>query len=211
VALPDVPPDRDDPSLAVVALVTSAGGLAALSEVLGPLPPDLPAALVVAQHLDPERPSTLADILSRRTRLRVRVAGDGDRLRAGTVLVTPPARHLIVTSEEVIGLLDTDDLPPARPSADLLLATLAAVCGPRVLAVVLTGTGHDAQTGIRAVHRCGGTVLVQDRASSAYFGMPGAAVDTGLVDQVLPLDEIAGAVLAHVSADPGCLPVRTGS
>jgi two-component system chemotaxis response regulator CheB len=210
VAVSDVPPDGDDPTVAVVALVTSAGGLAALSEVLGSLPGDLPAALVVAQHLDPERPSTLTEILSGRTPLSVRLAGDGDRLRAGTVLVTPPARHLIVTAEGIIGLLDTDDLPPARPSADLLLATLAAVCGPRVLAVVLTGKGHDAQTGIRAVHRCGGTVLAQDQASSEYFGMPSAAVDTGLVDRVLPLDEIAGAVLAHVSAEPGCRPARGG-
>jgi two-component system chemotaxis response regulator CheB len=182
-----------------VALVTSAGGLGALSVVLGGLSANVPAALVVAQHQDPERPSRLAAILAQRTRLGVRVAGDGDQLEVGTVLVTPPARHLIVTCAGEVGLLETGDLPPARPSADLLLATLAATCGSRVLTVVLTGKGHDAQAGIRAVHRCGGVVFAQDEASSAYFGMPGAAVRTGLVQRTLALDELAAAINVHVA------------
>ncbi|WP_252443514.1 chemotaxis protein CheB [Pseudonocardia humida] len=182
-----------------MALVTSAGGLEALSAVLGGLAADLPAALVVAQHQDPEGPGLLAGILAARTRLRVRVADDGDLLEVGTVLVTPPARHLIVTSAGEVGLLETGDLPPSRPSADMLLATLAATCGPRVLTVVLTGKGHDAQAGIRAVHRCGGAVFAQDEASSAYFGMPGAAVRTGLVQRTLALDELASAIGVHVA------------
>jgi two-component system chemotaxis response regulator CheB len=195
----------------VVALVTSAGGLGALSAVLGALPADLPAALVVAQHIDPERPSLLAGILTERTRLQVREARDGDRLQVGTVLVTPPAWHLIVTADGEVGLLQTGDLPPARPSADLLLATLAATCGPRVLAVVLTGKGHDAQAGIRAVHRCGGAVYAQDEASSAHFGMPGAAARTGLVGQVLPLDALAAAIRAHVAVTSRSGGPRPGS
>jgi two-component system chemotaxis response regulator CheB len=201
VATSDRVPGTDEgpTTFPVIALVTSAGGLDALSAVLGPLPADLPAALLVAQHIDPERPSLLSSILARRTRLAVREARDGDRLQVGTVLVTPSAWHLIVTSDAEVGLLETGDLPPARPSADLLLATLAATCGPRVLAVVLTGKGHDAQAGIRAVHRCGGTVLAQDEASSAHFGMPGAAAGTGLVGQVLPLDGLAAAIRAHVA------------
>jgi two-component system chemotaxis response regulator CheB len=182
----------------VVALVTSAGGLDALSRVLAPLPADLPAAVLVVQHLQPERPSQLADLLDGRTALRVRQAGDGDELVVGAVLVAPPARHLLVTSEARIGLIDAGGLPPARPSADLLLATLAVTCGPRVLAVVLTGRGTDAQAGIRAVSHCGGTVLAQDRASAEAFGMPSAAIDTGLVQAVLSLPDIADAIQRHV-------------
>lgn len=193
-----VPVTGDGATFPVVALVTSAGGLGALSAVLGALPADLPAALLVAQHIDPERPSLLTAILAGRTGLAVREARDGDRMRVGEVLVTPPAWHLIVTSGGEIGLLETGDLPPARPSADLLLATLAATCGPRVLAVVLTGRGHDAQAGIRAVHRCGGAVYAQDETSSEHFGMPGAAARTGLVGRVLPLDGLAAAIRAHV-------------
>jgi two-component system chemotaxis response regulator CheB len=187
----------------VVALVTSAGGLDALSEVLAALPGDLPAAVLVVQHLQPEQPSRLAAILDHRTDLTVVAARNGDELVRGRVLVAPPARHLLVTSEARIGLIDSGALPPARPSADLLLATLAVTCGPRVLAVVLTGKGTDAQAGIRAVAHCGGTVLAQDEATSAHFGMPGAAIDTTLVQQVVALPEIAGAIRFHVGAHLG--------
>ena len=182
----------------VVALVASAGGLDALTRVLAPLPAELPAAVLVGWHQDPTRASQLAAILDDRTALPVRPVRDGDRLQIGQVLVTPPAAHLIVTAAGVLGLIHTGSLPPARPSADLLLATLAVTAGPRALAVVLSGTGTDAQAGIRAVHRCGGTVLAQDEVSAQHFGMPSAAIATGLVHAVHPLDELAGAVLAHL-------------
>ena len=182
----------------VVALVTSAGGLDALSQVLAPLPADLAAAVLVVQHLQPDHPSRLAAILNQRTALRVHEARNGDELTRGLVLVAPSAQHLLVTSEARIGLIDSAALPPARPSADLLLATLAVTCGPRVLAVVLTGKGTDAQAGIRAVAHCGGTVIAQDEATSAHFGMPGAAIETNLVHKVLALPDIAAAVISHV-------------
>ena len=133
----------------------------------------------------------------------MRPARDGDELALGTVLVVPPGRHLLVTSSARIGLIDSGPLPPARPSADLLLATLAVTCGPRALAVVLTGKGHDAQAGIRAITHCGGTVLAQDETTSAHFGMPAAAIDTTLVHAVLPLPDIADAIHAHVAAHRG--------
>ncbi|MGW5747421.1 chemotaxis protein CheB [Amycolatopsis sp. NPDC003861] len=184
----------------VVALVASAGGLDAFARVLGPLPAGFPAAVLVAQHLDPLRASHLTSILAERTALRVAEAGDGDELVPGVALVVPAGRHLLLAPESRVVLVDAGALPPARPSADLLLATLAVTCGPRALAVVLTGKGTDAQAGIRAVARCGGTVFAQDEATSAHFGMPGAAIRTGLVHAVLPLPGIAAAVLAHVSS-----------
>jgi two-component system, chemotaxis family, protein-glutamate methylesterase/glutaminase len=192
---------RSDPyalKFPVVALVTSAGGLDALAQVLAPLPTDLPAALLVVQHLHPDHRSHLAQLLGRHTTLPVRAAHNNDELQMGTVLVAPPARHLLVTSEARLGLIDSGALPPARPSADLLLATLAVTCGPRALAVVLTGKGTDAQAGIRAISHCGGTVFAQDEATSAHFGMPGAAIDTNLVHRVLPLADIAAAIHSHV-------------
>ncbi|OBB96482.1 chemotaxis protein CheB [Mycobacterium sp. 852002-40037_SCH5390672] len=187
----------------VIALVASAGGLNALTRVLTPLPADLSAAILIVQHISPERPSSLAHILGQRTALPVHTAGDGDSLAAGTVLIAPAAHHLLVTSEARIGLIESGEFPPARPSADLLLVTLAVTCGPRALAVVLTGTGTDAQAGIRAIRHCGGTVFAQDQISAAYFGMPSAAIDTGVVHAVLPLDQIANAIQAHVDALTG--------
>ncbi|NJP88871.1 chemotaxis protein CheB [Nonomuraea sp. FMUSA5-5] len=185
-------------SFPVVALIASAGGVDALSRVLAPLPATLPAAVLVALHQDPANPGgRLTAILARRSRLPVRSAADGDALRPGQVLVIPPGRHLLVTSQSRIGLIEAGALPPSRPSADLLLATLAVTCGPRALAVVLTGMGHDGQAGVRAVAHCGGTVIAQDQATSKFFSMPAAAIDTHQVDQILALDEIAAAIVAH--------------
>jgi two-component system chemotaxis response regulator CheB len=192
---------RNDPyvlKFPVVALVSSMGGLDALSQVLAPLPAELPAAVLVAQHLSPDQPSRLAQVLDQRTALSVRQAVNGDELAMGAVLVAPSARHLLVTSEARVGLIESGAPPPWRPSADLLLATLAVTCGPRALAVVLTGKGHDAQAGIRAVCHCGGTVFAQDPTSSAQSGMPTAAISTDLVHRVLALPDIAGAIHAHV-------------
>jgi two-component system chemotaxis response regulator CheB len=194
-AVPDPFPVR----FAVVALVASAGGIEALSRVLGLLPVDLPASVLVALHQNPGQPSRLASILARRTRLPVQVAADRTELRPGQVLIVPPAHHLVVTSEARVGLIGTGPLPPARPSADLLLATLAVTCGSRALAVILTGLGHDGQAGVRAVARCGGTVLAQDQATSMFHAMPSAAIATGKVQQVLALDDIADAIVGCVT------------
>lgn len=185
----------------VVGLASSAGGLNALFNVLGPLPAELPAAVLVAQHQQPDRPNKLPELLDARSRLRVRSARDGDTMERGTVLVTPPGFHLLVVSDNRIGLIAVGEraLPP-RPTADIMLATLAVTCGPRALAVVLTGVGTDAQSGIRAITCCGGRALAQDEATSAHFGMPGAAISTGEVDKVLPLTEIAAEIHTHVRA-----------
>lgn len=184
----------------MVALVASAGGLTALSRVLAGLPASLPAAVLVALHTDPKGPGALSGLLAACTRLRVRSAIDGDLLEPGTVLVTPPGRHLLVTSAGSVALVDAGAFPPARPSADLLLATLAVSVGPRAMAVVLTGHGHDGQVGARAVHHFGGRVITQDQLTAEHFGMPGAAIATGVVDQVVPLGRLSDTIIAQVAA-----------
>src|SRR3954454_656866 len=128
--------DRYPVPFAVVALIASAGGLDALFRVLSPLPQNLPAAVLVALHQEPTRVSQLVPLLARHTSLPVQLAGDETRMQPGRVMVAPPAHHLLVTSDARIGLSDTGALPPPRPSADLLLATLAVTCGARALAVI---------------------------------------------------------------------------
>ncbi|MGW0805608.1 chemotaxis protein CheB [Nonomuraea sp. NPDC002799] len=184
----------------VVALIASAGGIDALSRVLAPLPAELGATILAALHQDPLRPSHLAAILQKRTDLAVTVAENNSEMRPGTVMVVPPGQHLLVTAQAKIGLIEAGDLPPARPSADLLLATLAVTCGPRALAVILTGMGHDGQAGVRAIAHCGGTVIAQDQASSKFFAMPSAAIDTHHVKEVVALDDIASAIIEHIAA-----------
>lgn len=177
-------------ALPVVALVASAGGLGARSRVLASLPASLPAAVLVMQHLESGRVSRLPDILERRTGLRVRAAKDGDELCAGCVYVAPSGRHLSIRDGRTLALTDGNPVHFSRPSADVLLDSLAAAGAP-VIAVVLTGRGRDGAAGSVLVRDSGGTVLAQDRGTSVQFGMPGAAVAAGGVSEVLPLDAIA--------------------
>jgi two-component system, chemotaxis family, protein-glutamate methylesterase/glutaminase len=184
----------------VVALAASAGGLSALSQLLGELPEDFPAALVVVQHLDPRHRSLMADILSRRTSLQVRQADTGDQLTPGTVHIAPPNNHLLVNADGSLSLTQTELVHFLRPSADLLFESVAASYKDRAIAVVLTGTGSDGAMGIEAVKKMGGTVIAEDEQTSEFFGMPGAAIETGLVDFVLPLSEISSALVTLVLA-----------
>jgi two-component system chemotaxis response regulator CheB len=174
----------------VVALAASAGGVTALGQVLAMLTSQFPAAVVVVQHLDPRHRSLMADILARRTELHVTQAKEGDLLCAGSVYIAPPNRHLLVNPDGTLSLSQTELVHFVRPSADLLFESLAASYRDRAIAVVLTGTGSDGSTGVRAIKKMGGTVIVQDEQSSEFFGMPNAAIKTGDADFVLPLDEI---------------------
>jgi two-component system chemotaxis response regulator CheB len=181
----------------VIALVCSAGGLEALTRVLEPLPAGLPAAVVILQHVSPEHHSLLAQVLDRRTRLPVTAAADGDQLRPGQAVVAPSGQHTLITPDGMIALIPSGERPPYRPSADLLLTTLAVAARERVIAVVLSGRGNDAATGASAVHRFGGVVIASDVASSTHGSMPQATVDRdGAVDHVVALDQIAGLLIA---------------
>jgi two-component system, chemotaxis family, protein-glutamate methylesterase/glutaminase len=187
----------------VVALVGSAGGLRGFVHVLGELPDDLGAAVVILLHLQAAHPSMLSTILARSSRLPVKQAEGGDRLEAGHVYVAPPGTHLLVRTD---GSLQLDATPPVhflRPSADVLLESLATAYAADCLAVVFSGTGSDGAAGALALKASGGVVLAQDEESSEYFGMPSAAIASGAVDQVLALDQIAGAVVGFVRP---CLP-----
>jgi two-component system chemotaxis response regulator CheB len=190
------PPALEDtiPAFDIVAIASSAGGIAALELVLSLLDDDFPAAIVIVQHLDPRHRSLMADILSRHTRLRVKQAAEGDRLTAGTVYVAPPNRHLLTRLDGTLTLTDTELVHFVRPSADLLFESVAAAYKDRVIAVVLTGSGSDGAMGIGAVKKMGGTVIAQDEQSAEFSGMPSAAIATGDVDFILSLGDIPDAL-----------------
>jgi two-component system chemotaxis response regulator CheB len=183
----------------VVAVAASAGGLQALSGLLSTLPADFPAAVVVVQHLDPRHRSLMADILSRRTTLKVKQAEEGDELNPGTVHIAPPNKHLLVNPDGTLSLAQSELVHFVRPSADLLFESVAASFKERAIAVVLTGTGSDGTMGVQAIKKMGGTVIAQDEATSEFFGMPDAAIRTGTVDFVLPLKEISPALVTLVT------------
>jgi two-component system chemotaxis response regulator CheB len=182
----------------IVALVASAGGVPALQRVLSSLDETLGAAVVVLLHLQPARRSLLAQILARSTTMPVVEATAGEPLRPGTVYVAPPDAHLEVTSE---GTFVLDSGPPVhnlRPSADKLLASMAPYRSHR-LAVILSGFGSDGTLGAGKLHDAGGTVFAQDRITAEHFGMPSAAIEAGVVDRVVSIDELGAAVTQFVS------------
>jgi two-component system chemotaxis response regulator CheB len=186
-------------SFDTIALATSAGGLKALTSILSALPPGFPAAVMVVQHLDPRHRSLMASILGRRTPLRVKEAEDGEKIEPGAVYVAPPNKHLLANPDHTMTLTHSELVHFVRPSADLLFESVAGSYKDRAIAVVLTGTGADGAMGVRAVKKVGGTVIAQDEASSEFFGMPGAAIQTGCVDFVLSLAEIAPALITLVT------------
>jgi two-component system chemotaxis response regulator CheB len=173
----------------VVALAASAGGVRALLTLVASLPAGLPAALVLVQHLDPKH---------RSPRLPVGEATDGQVLRAGALVIAPPDRHLLVQAGLVLRLTSTSLVSCVRPAADVLFASVAAVCARRALAVVLTGSGHDGTAGVRAIKQAGGWVIIQDPASAEFPSMPLAALRTGCVDRVLPLAQIGHEIVRLV-------------
>jgi two-component system chemotaxis response regulator CheB len=195
--------EGSEEGLQVIALVGSAGGLAAVSEVLSGLPADLNAAVIVLIHQAPERENKLVQILAAQSCLPVEAARDHTPLRARSVVVAPPGKQVLIAAGPMVRVIASGASTPSRPSADLLLATLATVCGPRATAVVLSGGGHDGATGATAVHHFGGTVLASDELTSQYFAMPQATIERdSVIDQIVPIGEIA-ALLVSSAPHPG--------
>jgi len=184
----------------VVAVVGSAGGIRAVQALLLALPADLAAAVLVVIHLAPNQRSLLPEILARSSALPVGSAFDGMPLTSATVAVAPPDAHLLVDDTDTLRLDVSQLVHHVRPSADVLLLSLAKNHDGPLAAVVLSGTGIDGAAGAAAVKRAGGLVLAQDEPTSEYFGMPGAAILAGGVDEVLPLDDIAPAVIQWAEA-----------
>ncbi|HEU0014440.1 MAG TPA: chemotaxis protein CheB [Longimicrobium sp.] len=189
-----------EPPPLVIGTASSAGGMRALAAILERLPADFAGALVAVQHLQPGRQSLLPGLLGRTSRLRVEEAADGVRVRAGHVYTAPSGRHIRIAPGDTLALSDEAPVRFSRPSADPFLESLALACGPRAVAVVLSGTLRDGSRGVAAVHRAGGTVLAQDPATADHGDMPRAAIRTGCVHRVLPVEEIAGALVALLAA-----------
>jgi two-component system, chemotaxis family, protein-glutamate methylesterase/glutaminase len=190
---------RDEKQLTVIAIGASAGGLSALSAVLHPMPLDLPAPIIIVQHLAPHSISILHQILQRTTHLKVKQAEDGEQVLAGVVYIAPPDSHLVVREGCLLHLEDTQLVHYVRPSADVLFQSLAEEFTSHVIAVVLTGSGIDGTQGAQAIKEAGGIVIVQDEQTSEFWGMPRSVVRAHAADYVLPLSDITPKLLTLIS------------
>jgi len=201
VAAPKDHLDLSPGSLRVIAMAASVGGLDALSVILSGLPADFPAAIAIVMHLSPNHKSILAEILNRRTHLKVKQACTGDVLCSSQVFIAPPNHHLFVTKGGQLKLSSSaaEKVHYARPSAEPLFASVAKVYQHNAIAVVLTGGDGDGSFGVQIIKDNGGKVIAQDRPSSKDFSMPATSIETGDVDFILPLDKIAAKLVELVS------------
>src|SRR5262245_4796153 len=188
--------DEKNESLVVVG--ASAGGIEALGVLVGSLGQDFEAPVVVAQHLDPRRPSHLASILERKSKLPIVTVLEPTPLERGKVYVVPSNQHVVIQDGQV--RLEADHGNRPRPSIDLLLSTAAMSYGERLFAVILTGSGSDGAAGAVDVKAAGGTVVIQNPATAAHPSMPQALPPT-VVDHVEDLEQI-GQLLTELLRPP---------
>jgi two-component system response regulator WspF len=185
-AQPEPPRKR----MQLLVIGASAGGPAAVAQVLSKLPRDFPAAVVVVQHVDSQFADGLASWLADQTALPVRLAKDGDHPQPGTVLLAGTQNHLIFVGPGTLGYSSYPADSPYRPSIDVFLESIEHFWRGDVVGVLLTGMGRDGANGLKTIHDAGHHTIVQDQTTSAVFGMPKAAIQLNAASEILPLDKI---------------------
>lgn len=186
----------------ILVIGSSTGGPQALRAVLEKLPARFPLPILIVQHMPAMFTAILAEQLDKATPFAVTEASDGQPFRPGQALVAPGGQHMRIALRHGAPVIALDQSPPVnfcRPAVDPLFDSAAEAFGPRALAVVLTGMGHDGRDGARAIVGKGGVVLAQDEATSTVWGMPGAVAQAGLAAAIKPLGEMAAFVQTIVS------------
>ncbi|MDR3369129.1 MAG: chemotaxis-specific protein-glutamate methyltransferase CheB [Rhodoferax sp.] len=179
----------------VFAIACSTGGPQALAQILPALPAGFPCPVVIAQHISDGFAGGMVEWLARLCKLPVRLAADGDALQSGVIHISPSEQHCSVTPSRRIAFVKRTPQDIYHPSCDVLLGSVAEVFRQQAIGIILTGMGRDGAQGIARIRAMGGLTLGQDEASSIVYGMNRVATEAGDVQQVLPLDAIAGEML----------------
>ncbi|AOI59735.1 chemotaxis response regulator protein-glutamate methylesterase [Burkholderia diffusa] len=180
----------------LIAIGASAGGPGALASILGSLPTDFSAPIVIVQHVDRAFAEGMAQWLDGQTPLTVRVAHEGDRPQPGVALLAATDDHLRITRTGTLEYTREPAATPYRPSVDVFFNSLTEHWPGRVIGVLLTGMGRDGAIGLKALRMKGCHTIAQDEATSAVYGMPKAAATLGAARAILPLERIAGELVA---------------
>jgi two-component system, chemotaxis family, protein-glutamate methylesterase/glutaminase len=186
----------------VVAIGASTGGTEAIRHIASHLPADLPAGVVVTQHMPAGFTKAFANRLNELAELEVVEAAHHDIVRPGRVLIAPGGYHLTVHRDKGVAYVELNRRPPVsghRPSVDVLFASVAQAFGSQAIGILLTGMGRDGAEGLLAIRRMGGQTMAQDEASSVVYGMPRAAVEVEAAQAVVALDAVAGEILGAVA------------
>ncbi len=202
------PPKQEGPasllpaSVGVVAVAASTGGPQILHRFLSELPADFPAPIAIVQHINAAFAESLAGWLANTSRLKVRLAQDGELLMPGHVLIAPPGAHMVIPFRGRVALKPGVERDGHMPSATVLLESAAKAYGRRALGLILTGMGEDGAAGMVAIKQAGGITLAQNEESCVVFGMPGAAVERNAVDHLVHGDEVASTLLRLARGEP---------
>jgi len=197
---PLAPPVKQGPRLlqqedALIVIGASTGGPHALNQVLTALPADLPAALLIVQHMPPKFTRSLAERLNSRSPLIVQEAAEGDRLARGLALLAQGDFHMRLRSERQVTLDQGPKCHHVRPAIDVTMESAVKYYGRRMIGVVLTGMGSDGTDGARLIKAAGGLVIAEHESTSVVYGMPASVVKAGLADAVVPISKVAQTIV----------------
>jgi two-component system chemotaxis response regulator CheB len=183
----------------LVVIGSSTGGPNALQQVIPRLPANLPAAVLVVQHMPPGFTGSLANRLNESSPLEVCEAKEGDLLQTGKVYIAPGGYHMVLLSATTIGLNQNPPVHSVRPAVDVTLVSALNYYGPKMVGVILTGMGYDGSKGMAALKKAGGKTVAQDEATCVVYGMPRVVVEMGKADKVLPIQKIADEIVSMLS------------
>lgn len=190
-----VPAGKDFP---IVGLGASAGGLEAFQQFLKKVPPDSGIAFVLVPHLDPNHASMMSDLLRRYTTMEVIEAQDNVVVKPDMVYIIPPKKDIAIHKGALL-LTNPEEPRGLRMPIDFFFRSLAEDRGERAIGIILSGTGTDGTMGVRAIREAGGMSMVQDETSAKYIGMPRSAINTGLVDYILPVEKMPEQLISYIS------------
>lgn len=197
--------ERSNKMNKVVILGASSGGPRALASLVSDLPADLPAPILVVQHMPAKFTKSLAERLNQASQIPAKEAQVGDKVETGRILVAPGGYHMLVTSEGEIILNQEPLVCGVRPALDVTMESAVRVYRSSILGVVLTGMGSDGTQGAAGIKAAGGQVIVENESTCAIYGMPKSIADAGHADQVVPLNRMARKIvdLCRVEAAAG--------
>ncbi len=189
--LPQVAQPFSASGLGVICIASSTGGPQVVQKLLSELPADFPVPMAIVQHINAAFSESLVGWLASSSKLKVKVAKDGDLLSPGVVLLAPADAHLTIATRGKVSVQPGTPKDGHLPSATLLLESAAKSYARRAVGVILTGMGSDGVEGLAAIRAAGGKTVAQNQESSVVFGMPGAAIARGIVDHVVAGDDLA--------------------
>ena len=184
----------------VVVIGASTGGPKALADLIPALPGDLPAAVVIVQHMPPMFTKSLAERLDRSSAIEVKEAQDGDKVESGKVLIAPGGYHMVMTKDWTVKMNQDPQVCGVRPSVDVLMQSVSQVCKTATLGVVLTGMGSDGTNGASRIKAMGGQVIVEHESTCSIYGMPKSVVDAGFADKSVPLNKMSQEIAVMCSS-----------